>query len=84
MASYMKTTLDISEPLLKEAKKIARKHGTTVRALVEQGLRLALSERQEERNFKMRDGSVGGKGLHPEASGRSWEELRERSYEGRG
>jgi hypothetical protein len=80
----MKTTLEISNPLLKEAKAVARSEGTTVRALVESGLRLVLSQRRGGRAFKLRDESVGGDGLHPSAVGRSWDELRDRSYEGRG
>jgi hypothetical protein len=84
MGTHMKTTIEISSPLLKEAKALARSEGTTLRALVERGIQLVLSQRRGARSFKLRDASVGGKGLHPDAAGRTWDELRARTYEGRG
>jgi len=41
----VKTTIDISKALLLAAKQAAAREDTTVRALVEEGLRRALAER---------------------------------------
>ncbi len=80
----MKTTLDISDPLFRQAKATASREGITVRALVERGLRLALSETRARASFRLRIASVPGKGLQTEAAQLSWEQLRALTYEGRG
>jgi hypothetical protein len=80
----MKTTLDISEPLLDEARELAQRNGTTLRDIVEQGLRRIVAESRERKPFKLRDASFGGRGLRPELQGASWDQIRDLIYEGHG
>ena len=61
----MKTTVDIADPLLEEAKRVAKESGCTLRELIELGLRHELDRRQRPAPFKLRDASVMGMGLHP-------------------
>jgi hypothetical protein len=84
MGVHMKTTLDITDQLLREAKAVAQREGITVRSLVERGLQLALSERRARKAFRMKDLSVPGQGLQPSARGLSWEQLRDLAYGDRG
>jgi hypothetical protein len=82
----MKTTIDIADPILDEARKLAARQGTTLRSLVERGLRHVLDqETKEKRPFKLRDASVKGGGwLRPELQDASWDDLRALIYSGRG
>jgi hypothetical protein len=80
----VKTTIDISESLLSAAKKAAARDDTTIRALVEEGLRRALAERQARQPFRLRRASFTGQGLRPELAEAGWDRLRDLSYEGRG
>ena len=81
----MKTTVEISPALLAEAKSHARAEHTTLRALIEAGLRSVLMEKKNNKPpFKLRDGSVGGNGLTPEFQNAPWEKFRDAIYEGRG
>ncbi|MBM3296485.1 MAG: DUF2191 domain-containing protein [Candidatus Aminicenantes bacterium] len=86
MACHMKTTVHISDSLLTEAKKIARRERTTVKALIEEGLRKAVAERRgkEAAVFKLRKATFKGRGLQPHAAGLSWDRVLDISYEGRG
>ena len=80
----MKTTVDIPIALLTEAKQLAARRRTTLRALIEQGLRHALRRGDDRGEFRLKDGRFVGKGLQPEFSGGSWERIRDASYSGRG
>ncbi len=87
MGTHMKTTVDLSGPLLEEAKAVAAREKTTLRALVEEGLRAILERKRSGRRFRLRDASFkGGRGLHPDFAARGgWARLREAAYdEGRG
>jgi hypothetical protein len=80
----MKTTLEISDALMAEARRIAARDGTTLRSLVESGLRRVIAESEPKERFRLRDGSFKGEGLQPEFQDASWDEILSASYEGRG
>ncbi len=81
----MKTTLDISDTLLEQARKIAARDGETLRALVEQGLRKVVEERSRRaKPFKLRDLSVGTPGGRSAYETLSSDEKRALMCEGRG
>jgi hypothetical protein len=80
----MKTTIEIADPLLNEARKLAAREGVTLRALVELGLRRVITEKKSGGAFKLRKASFKGKGLQPGAREAGWEDLRSLAYEGRG
>jgi hypothetical protein len=80
----MKTTLDISDQLLREARKIVARERTTLRALVEQGLRKVIADRKSTRPFRLRKVTFKGKGLVPELRDADWDKIRDLAYEGRG
>jgi len=80
----MKTTLDLPDPLLQSARKLAARERTTLRALVEEGLRHVVAEKSRSREFRLRKASFKGRGLRPEWRDASWERVRDIAYEGRG
>jgi len=80
----MKTTIEISDSLLNEAKQLAAREGTTVRAFVEQGLRKVVAERKSRGAFRLRKAAFKGKGIQPGVEDATWERIRETIYRGRG
>ncbi len=81
MVTHMKTTVEISDPLLDQARRVAAQERTTLRALLEEGLRLALESRRESRPFKLRDASFKqGRGLQPEYADGRWDRIIDASY----
>ncbi|MCC7347561.1 MAG: hypothetical protein IT538_09215, partial [Variibacter sp.] len=79
-----KTTIEITDPLLRQARKVAAREGTTLRALVEQGLRQVLADKGRAPAFRLRKASFKGRGLRAELREAGWERLRDIAYEGRG
>ncbi len=62
MGSHMKTTLDLADPLFHAAKALAAQQKTTLRALVEEGLRLVMEQRKKSavKPYVLPDCSVKG------------------------
>ncbi|MBI4909595.1 MAG: DUF2191 domain-containing protein [Acidobacteria bacterium] len=80
----MKTTVEIADPLFKQAKALAAREGLSFRDLVEEGLQAAVEARTKavSKPFRLRDGSFKkGHGLQP---GLKWADLTSMAYEGEG
>ena len=81
----MKTTVEISPALLARAKKLAAQRRTTLRALIEAGLRHVLaSEGAKSEPYRLPDARVNGQGLQPGLREGDWQQMRAFIYEGRG
>ena len=79
----VKTTVEISDALLNEAKRVASRESSTLRELIEEGLRRSIDQRRTRKGFHLRRASYRGKGLQPGVSS-EWDRLRDVVYEGRG
>ena len=62
MGTHMKTTIELSDALFHSAKALASENQTTMRALVEDGLRRVLNDARGAAKpaFKLQDASVHG------------------------
>jgi hypothetical protein len=80
----MKTTVEISDPLLRQVRELAAREGVTLRTLVERGLHHVVAEIKGEARFKLRRASFKGKGRQPEMRNAPWETLRDLVYKDRG
>lgn len=78
--SRMKMTVDLPDGLVQEAQDVARAEGTTLRALVADGLRLVVDRHRSESRFRMPDAAVDGNGLRPEVQEAGWDRLRAMIY----
>jgi hypothetical protein len=76
----MKTTVEITDSLLEQAKELAAARSTTLRQIIEEGLRNVVETKQQH-PFRLRDGSFGGQGMVRKMT---WDEIRDEIYQGRG
>jgi hypothetical protein len=76
----MKTTVEITDSLLQQAKQLAASRSISLRQVIEEGLRNLL-ETKHEQPFRLRDGSFGGPGTLRKLV---WDEIRDEIYQGRG
>jgi hypothetical protein len=80
--THMKTTVDISDTLFESTRRLALQRGTTMRALIEEGLRSVLqAHRSLPRQFALRDASVGGDGLVDGVDLGDWTQIRALIYD---
>jgi hypothetical protein len=76
----MKTTVDIDDDLFRTAKSVAARQGTTLRALIEEGLRWVLSQRRRDEGFTLKDAAVRGYGVQAGINEGDWEQTRDLIY----
>ena len=77
----MKTTVEIPDALLREAKNYAARRGMTLKEVLETGLRQVLESKRPARPFKLKRRTFKGRGSPMEGD---WPRIRELIYEGRG
>ena len=81
----MKTTIDIADAVLREAREVAVRDHTTLKDLVQEGLRRVLEERRPRRQaFRLRAVEPGGGGFQPECADGDRHHVRDEIYRGRG
>lgn len=80
MASSMKTTLDFQDDLLVRCKRLSKRTGRPLRALVEEGLRRVLAEQRRASRYELPDCSVGDPDAPNPLEQYSWQDLRDEIY----
>jgi hypothetical protein len=80
MMTHMKTTVELPDELLREVQQLARAERTTMRSLMEEGLREVIARHLAAGRFTLRDASVPGEGVSAEFADATWAQLREAAY----
>ena len=77
----MKTTVDIADDLLRRSQQLAKREGSTLRAVLEEGLRLVLKDRLTPGSRPFRFSTFGKGGLNAEFRDADWEKIRTTIYD---
>ena len=80
----MKTTVEISDVLLREAREVAAREGVTLRTMIERGLHQAIRQASQGKQFKLRRASFAGSGRQTEFAEAAWDQVRDAVYRDRG
>ena len=72
----MKTTIDIKDDLLIRAKKLAKRTGRPLRAVVEESLRRTLSQAEQQSSYELPDVSFGDANADDPLEALTWQDLR--------
>lgn len=80
MVAHMKTTVDIADDLLLRAKQEAKSSQTTLRSLIEEGLREVLGRSNRNADRRIAPVTFRGNGLQPAFRGKEWGAIRDAVY----
>ena len=85
MGYRMKTTVDINDALMAQARQLAKERQQTLKSVLETALRQFLAAHAADKAaFRLRKRTFRGEGLHADIKEGDWAAIRERAYEGRG
>ncbi len=79
----MKTTVEVPDALFERAKRLAKRSGRPMRALIEEGLRRVLEDEKPATRYRLPDRSVGEPGAANPLESMDWATLRNEIYGGR-
>ncbi|MBA2548699.1 MAG: DUF2191 domain-containing protein [Burkholderiaceae bacterium] len=79
----MKTTVELPDDLLVRSRNVARREGATLKALIEEGLHLALRARERKSDVMPRIQPFKGDGLTPDFQDAGWAQIRDEIYSDR-
>jgi hypothetical protein len=81
MLFIVRTSFDLPDSLLAEAKRLANKRKVPLRELIEEGLRMVLAQqRKSAQPFRIKDCSYGSLGLVEGLSWGDWDRMLELTY----